>query len=157
MRTKNVFVGRTGNGDRVYVNMELRRKSGNFTTQDLNKLTEYTEFTASGLVIPKGHRNAYQSGQCLDTLLTVTKPAKGITLDQIREIHTCWKNFHLNGLEAGCTHQDPETAKVGDVCQHCCYRYGSAWLVHPMSEYRIKIIENLMDVLNKMPTTYSGN
>lgn len=147
---KDVFVGTTAEGERVYVSVELRRIDKPRVTIDHDEIEGFTELSISGVMLRKGGRLAVDShwisaGQNLDELLRVIKPARGWTLEEVRRIHELWSRWHLNGTKAGCRHQSVvwEKSRYGvrqpslaetRPCAITGYRYGSAWLVEPMPE-----------------------
>lgn len=144
LKAEDIFVGRTEDGTRVYLDMSLERQSKEGKTQVTHEPVtgEYFRFSAMGHTVLKGRRddNWDRGGQMLDALLEVTTPANGWTLAELKEIHRLWKNWHLNDMQAGCQHvpeplwEDSTYGKRPDLkntptCPETGYRWGNAWLV----------------------------
>jgi hypothetical protein len=144
LKAEDIFVGRTAEGTRVYLDMSLERvaKEGKTSVTHEPVTDEFFRFSASGHTVLKGRRddNWDGGGQMLDTLLEVADPANGWTLQELKEIHRLWKNWHLNDMQAGCQHvpdplwEDSPYGKRPDLkntpsCPETGYRWGSAWLV----------------------------
>lgn len=132
------LVGKTAEGDRVYVNMRF------------DNLDQGVRFSASGCIVAKGERDAYAFGQCLDTLPEVVKPTKGMTRADILMIHEIWKQYHLNDMNAGCEHMG-EGWDVGMTCPVCGYGYGKEWKYRPIPDYIMKEIARLQGILGGLP------
>lgn len=168
-RTKDHLVGFKADGERVFVSLDLRpHVSSGQRTVTHQPIGDYIEFSASGLLVPKGYRDAEGAGQCLDALLEVTEAKAPFTLDDIKSLHALWKEWHLNGMNAGCVHQakvvweDSTYGKRVDLkgtteANDCPanYRYGSAWLVKPLPDDVKTEIERLRDLLVQCPE-YKG-
>lgn len=153
----NKFVGRTANGDRIYVDATLSAYTGKVVTTDHRTLDRGQRFTMTGLGIAKHCREAHSAGQMLDDLLEVVKPAKGITLEDVKSLHDAWKANHLNDMVALCGHQtavyeysrgykslDLET--IG-ACPVSGYKPGSAWLYREPVEADMQRVH---DILTKL-------
>lgn len=104
-------------GSRVKVEAEITFRNG------------YAEFTSCGDC-------GSGSGQCQDSIHPANEPQK--------KYLQLWEEWHLNGMHAGCTHQDAALdirkteGKKTDYealkalpdfqkCPSCGYEYGSAW------------------------------
>lgn len=140
-------VGTTNDGDRVWLDIELTEKDvqGRFNSADTHQPVEsYTELTISGHGIQRGRRLPARDidfgGQCIDRLRAVTRPAEGWTTGELADLADIWKRWHLNGMRAGCDHQEvvmeqdkyDRTVPSLDLTPPCPitgYRYGHAWLV----------------------------
>lgn len=132
------LVGRTAEGERVYVHMKFKN------------IEQGVRFSATGAVVAKGERDSHSYGQCLDALLEVVKPTKGLTRSDILMMHEIWKQYHLNDMNAGCEHMG-EGWTFGDVCPKCDYRWGSAWKYRPIPDYIMKEISRLQGILKELP------
>ena len=135
IEVRDVYVGSTATGERISVDVRLtvRKGEGKHTTAHEPAPAEFYEFSASGESTLYGR---YQSGgQMLDDLLTITKPARGLTPEDIRDLHTLWQDWHLNDLTAACDHMPADAYKryseAGEkvACPDTGYTYGHAWLV----------------------------
>lgn len=74
--------------------------------------------------------------------------------DERHAIEVLWREWHLNGMSAGCAHQvvpkgareaDP-TGYLGDLVETCPitgYRWGSQWLVKPLNHAALERIASL--------------
>lgn len=106
-----------------------------------------SEFFASAMVYI--HNSFVCGGQCLDKpeVLNVVKNGKLCEKDKAIyfEILRLWKNYHLNGLNAGCEHQKKGTP-VGETCPVCGYRYGSTWLYREIPEKDLEAIKHLFTI-----------
>lgn len=142
---REFLVGRTAEGERVYVNMHLEN------------LEQGVRFSAMGSIVGKGCRNAHAGGQCLDILTEVVKPSKGLTRADVLMIHEIWKQYHLNDMNAGCEHMTKAKGwAVGMTCPVCGYRWGSSWKYRPIPDYIMKEISRLQGILGGLPP-YTGN
>lgn len=153
---KDVFVGRTTDGTRVYVNMSVRERShldGQTVTHE--GITDYIEFAMSGLGVAKYCRNATSAGQMLEDLMSVKSPAQGLTRAEIREMHALWSRWHLNGMTAGCVHMEAD-AEIGTVCPETGYRKGYAWLIETIPTDTLTRMNEIIDKLNSLPERYNG-
>jgi hypothetical protein len=65
-------------------------------------------------------------------------------------IMNLWEDWHLNDMNAGCSHQnyvkkltgdDPE---VGEKCEVCGFHYGCDWLIKPLPAKIVEQIESLI-------------
>lgn len=143
------YVGRTGDGTKVYVEIEVSTQQGEHQTTEHDTVTSVPRISVSGhYYVPRspggriGPRADWDGGgQCLDTLAEVTEPASGLTLQDIGRLVYVWRHWHLNDCRAGCAHQTPvwrDNPRYGyreidldntPACPHTGYRFGSAWLV----------------------------
>ena len=149
------FLGRTEDGDRVWIRIEIRESDRTAQTVEHEWVDRPRELSISGSITYKGHRNASGGGQNIgDAAAAMHKPAKGLTEDDIADLVTVWKRWHLNGLKASCAHQTvvwedrpygrrpsleltkpcPVQAEAAAEDEHAPkpYRYGTAWLVKPL-------------------------
>lgn len=83
MKVRNVYVGRTKDGSRIFVDV---------------RLTDAGVFTASGLGVEYRKQEATFAGQMLEELLNIDRPATGLTRDDLLELHRLWKLWHLNHM-----------------------------------------------------------
>lgn len=141
--TAKGFLGRTEDGDRVWIEIEIRETNRPAQTTDHQAVNNYRELAISGAIAGKGRRNADQWGQVrAEAAGAMANPAKGITEDDVAELVSVWKRWHLNGMQARCAHQTVvwEDSRYGrrpsleltQPCPESGYRYGSAWLVTPL-------------------------
>ena len=129
--TAKGFLGRTEDGDRVWIEIEIRESDRLAQTTEHETVESYRELAITGAVAGKGRRNADQWGQVRATAAgAMAKPAKGLTEDDVAQLVTVWKRWHLNGMQAGCAHQG--RGMDTDPCPETGYRYGHAWLVEEL-------------------------
>lgn len=139
------LVGRTAEGERVYVHMKFKN------------IEQGVRFSAMGCIVEKGETDAHSFGQCLDILPEVVEPTKGLTRADILMIHEIWEQYHLNDMNAGCEHMAKGAGwGLGDVCPLCGYSWGSAWKYRPIPDYIMKEIARLQGILGGLPR-YKGN
>lgn len=106
---RNVYVGHTAEGERVFLDLELTSKptTAPHQTTDHKPADTVLELTMS-VATWQGGREA-RGGQALDALREVGAPGGSpdgpYNRDQIARLVTLWKQHHLNGLQAGCVHQ----------------------------------------------------
>ena len=142
------FVFRPGNYYRVEVEIRLEENRRCYVWKGgtLEKV-QGTEFAASAMVYR--HNSFVCGGQCLDEsdILDAVENGKLCKKDKATylEILRLWKNYHLNGMNAGCEHQK-EGSPAGSVCPVCGYRYGSAWLYREIPEKDLEAIKNLFSI-----------
>ena len=142
------FVFRPFNYYRVEVEIRLEENRRCYVWKGgaLEKV-QGTEFAASAMVYI--HNSFVCGGQCLDEsdILDVVENGKLCEKDKATylEILRLWKNYHLNGMNAGCEHQK-EGSPAGSVCPVCGYRYGSAWLYREIPEKDLEAIKNLFTI-----------
>lgn len=167
----DVFLGRTTDGEKIYARAELERK----TLEDALTVThekvsgEVLFFSAMGHSVAKFARhnseNWISGGQMLDDLLQITDPAPGWTLEEIRAFHRLWKNWHLNGMNAGCQHVPTPVYRKNErygyqevdldntpACPETGYRYGHAWLLRPIPA---TIIDEMQTLIRKLKSSDS--
>jgi hypothetical protein len=62
----------------------------------------------------------------------------------LKQFFDIWDKWHLNDLQAGCSHQQETGQKyeIGDICPICKYKYGHGWHTKKLPEEVIKAIKN---------------
>ena len=118
---------RTADGDRLRAVLRLDRcllGDGHTVTHgDRGELPYgYLSVSVSGELAPAGVRfgtNASSYGQVLDA---ARAPLRRV-----------WSRWHLNRMRPGCIHLGGPGRTVGEECAWSGYRYGSAWLVDPLT------------------------
>ena len=142
------FVFRPGNYYRVEVKIELRENRREYVWKD-DDLKEVRGNAFSAMVMVYRHNSFVCGGQCLDEsdILDAVENGKLCKKDKATylEILRLWKNYHLNGMNAGCEHQK-EGSPAGSVCPVCGYRYGSAWLYREIPEKDLEAIKHLFTI-----------
>ena len=146
MKKKLIF--RPGNYYRVEVEIELETNRLGYVWKD-GALKEVRGNVFSAMAMIYRHNSFVCGGQCLDEsdILDAVENGKLYKKDKATylEILRLWKNYHLNGMNAGCEHQK-EGSPVGSVCPVCGYRYGSAWLYREIPEKDLEAIKNLFTI-----------
>lgn len=86
---RTYFVGTGATGKPLHVEIEIRAREG-----------KPDELTITGTYDGGG-------GQILESLgqLSADRLAPGWTSSKLEELRSIWERWHLNGLQAGCTHQ----------------------------------------------------
>lgn len=145
---EKIFIFRPGNYYRVEVKIGLEEDRRCRAWKDgACEEVRGSEFFASATVYK--HNSFVCGGQCLDDpeVLDVVKNGKLCEKDKATylEILRLWKDYHLNGMNAGCEHQK-EGTPVGEVCSVCGYRYGSAWLYREIPEKDLEAIKRLFTI-----------
>ena len=94
----------------VTVDVELRERGGEKTftidpkTKEKiftgNETPKYYELSICGCIWNPRKTDTYCGGQCLDEI------AKYVKNPLFRELHSLWKNYHLNGMHAGTPEQE---------------------------------------------------
>lgn len=144
---RNLFLGYTPDNLRVYVDVTVRRRTGEgFRTIEHELSGAFDELAITGSVYAgksgKLDSQFVSGGQCVGDAASVLadggRLARGAAEADVRLIVEAWPRWHLNGMRAGCAHVEP----VGDTasgrldstpeCPVSGYRWGSAWLVEPL-------------------------
>jgi hypothetical protein len=173
---RDVLVGRTGDGSRIYVSAAIQEltREGGYQTVTHETVPTVTRVSLMGLEVEKGCRNASSGGQMLERLRDVVKPEPPFTVGDVRSLHAIWKRWHLNDTKAGCSHvpeplwEDSSYGPRPDLkntpaCPETGYRYGHAWLVEPLPADGTGTLEGdpaavLRFIAGRRPvTTYQGN
>lgn len=149
------FIGRDESGARYYVEIRLDE------VNTLAKMTDHTadvlthEFAASGFIIAKGARNAFAAGQMIQDLMFLQNLADGWTVGDVVSLVNIWRDWHLNGINAGSDeHKANGVTTVGEP-DSTGYRYGSAWLARQLPGEVRDEIERLQSLpTGKVPSTY---
>jgi len=135
MTTKRVFIGRTPEGEKFYLETEVQQKEEYRTSINHEPLESFTTLSMSGVLISKygsiaRDGNWISCGQNLENLKRVRDFRDSDYRGSVSELVSIWERWHLNDLKAKCAHQNPATS--WDECEPCSasgYRAGSAWLV----------------------------
>lgn len=125
---------------------------------ELRETSKGLEFSCCGLVWDSEHTDIVCGGQCLDTLVPFFKHNK-----TFMQIHSWWKQYHLNGMHAGTEAQEEalKSSKWGGVNANCytaqCeylesigllvdngYKYGSGWLYRAIPQEDLKQIQDFI-------------
>lgn len=152
----DTLIGRTEDGDRIFVDASLRSEDREYESTD-HRTVKGQRFSMTGLIFGYRCREAHSAGQILDDLLLITKPVKGITLEDIKFLHATWKANHLNDMNALCDHQTAvyESSrgyksldlKAIGACPVSGYRPGSAWLYKAVDD---AAMERVYAILSKL-------
>lgn len=153
------FIGRTEDGDRVFVTIVLRHREGPAQTTTHDMIDYYAELSITGEVYAAGRAltgDVIGAGQIMEEVARVAEfgeIADGLDHAALVALVGLWDRWHLNGMRAGCAHQTVvwENSSYGrrpslDLTPECpavvlsdmpvtaedyrpAYRYGSGWLV----------------------------
>lgn len=152
------FIGRTAEGDRVYVEIEIREVDKDVRFTDLTTGTLTHDLSISGFAIEKGKRLATMGGQITDSVREVTDFADGWTAEDVKSLLAIWDEWHLNGMnaasdeqrEAGWTYE----THAGQADSNG-YKIGSAWLARQLPEDVLAELARLRALpTGKVPTVY---
>lgn len=146
----HVYVGATADGTRVYVDATVR------TDVDREFQTVDHETVKGGQRLSLTGETVYSAGQIIEDVRAIVKPRKGLTAADIEELVSIWEEYHLNDMQALCSHQTMqwEDSTYGrrmaldaiGACPVSGYRPGSAWLFKPVPE---SVLERVRDILTK--------
>lgn len=154
------FAGRTADGSRVHLTVELREVGRPAETVTHESAPRIVELSISGHVTAKHCREPYAVGQVADDLRHVTAPAAGLTAEDIAKLADIWDAWHLNGMRAGCAHMpayvypqshEPDSAERWanrPTCPETGYRWGSLWLADPLPA---DVVTSLSDIVARAP------
>jgi hypothetical protein len=143
---KNMLLGTNAENEKFYLSIEYSQEYRESLNIKHERLTHYTRVSFAGTLISKYgsiiyNRGFRSGGQNMDELLNITKPAKGYTLESIKEIYRIWNEYHLNDCNSHCEHQDK--AVKWDEVAHCPvtgYKAGSNWLVREITPTELDAI-----------------
>lgn len=148
------LIGRSADGSRVYVDVEFLTVKRTVESTDHDKLDSHQRLSIVGEAIGYRCREPHSVGQITDMLGEITQPAKGLEIEDIRELQRIWETCHLNDMNALCAHQHPiyEQTTYGKrldlqaipVCPESGYRPGSAWLYREVPE---DVLRRLREIL----------
>lgn len=158
------LLGTTYDGDTMYIEVEVRPQTGVFQTVHHTEVIAPNQITISGHTFYEGSNRSDcdTAGQIMDTLLELDpdKLAPGLTGLDIALLHAIWDAYHLNTLNAGCSHQTVvwEDSLYGrrpsltltEPCPETGYKYGNGWLVEEVDEI---VIRNLRETANRLDGT----
>lgn len=153
-KTKTLFVGRTSEGFRVWVSLNLRTRAvtEGMRTVDHEVLTgdTYAQLSITGSAVAPRARSISSCGQILDDLAGVVD-YRGSAFDDaaVGVLLILWERWHLNDMRAACAHMDLPAdrsyeARRDITCPETGYRYGSAWLVAPLPAVVVTTVEAMM-------------
>lgn len=133
----------------VYINVKVVEVQREAETIDHEKVDKYTKLSISGLV--SGTRlHEHSRGQVSDTVALVTDFANGFNAEKLQTLLKIWDEYHLNDLQAGCSHQDSDAYDTMDErlekippCPETGYKYGHSWLLKKLPE---DIVEQLTEL-----------
>lgn len=149
-----IFLGRTPDGERVYVTIRLYHRSGHYQTTDHTPIGAYDELSITGEVYRPRARTVSAAGQVRAEIRAVLagKLAPGVSEADVRAIVSALR-YHLNGLQAGCVHVKPVGKDINErltrtpACPLSGYRYGSAWLVDTLPD---GLIDRLREICGRL-------
>lgn len=159
-RSREGYLGRTTDGEAVYVNVELRRQEGAWQTIEHEEIATPLTLSIMGHTFDKGSNrwDCDSAGQIVDTLtrMNPAKLADGWTSEDVAALHALWQRWHLNTMRAACAHQEivyeddgqqPSLDKT-PPCPITGYKYGHAWLTDPLPEEAAEQARRFADMLD---------
>lgn len=153
-----VLIGRTPDGSRVRVTVELKDLHGGWdidTTETVEhaEIGPFRRLSISALGYSKHRRVADSAGQIIDMAELVAhggEVASGLRRQDVARLVEIWREWHLNDMTAGCAHQTPpvgstlsERLDQTPPCPVTGYRFGSKWLVRPLPEALVTELREL--------------
>jgi hypothetical protein len=158
--TTTHHIGRTDDGDRVYVEIRLSEhkpgKPVRFT--DLTEGDLIHELGISGFVIGKGYRHAHGAGQVVSDVRQVTEFAKGWTAEDVKSLLAIWKEWHLNQMNEASDEQRAAGITYTSNPDHVDsngYKIGSAWLARQIPGDVLEEVHRLSSLPSgKIPASY---
>jgi len=158
------FIGKTDEGDAVYVEIETDTKTLDHPQQTVRHetVTEVTRVSITGHYFHMGssRRDWTGGGQCVDMVKSIVSVAHGLTVMDVARLVEIWESQHLNDLHAACAHQTVAQPSGGDrfdtnyaldntpPCPETGYRYGSAWLYEVPSPEALADLERIGKLLD---------
>ena len=148
---RNKLVGHTAQGDKYFLTVTVRKQSGGLSVTH-EKLDNFTELSFTGVLVSKygsvTHERGWIScGQNDRELLDIVKPAKGLSLADVRRIYELWNEYHLGGMNSHCAHQDKSVEwDKAQACPMTGYKAGSAWLVR---ELPAGVLDDVREILSE--------
>lgn len=155
---------------RLDVEVRLMTVPGEHQTTHHAKITDPYRVAVTGTIKskrPSGYWQDEGGGQVGDYVdWESAKPGRRFPADIAELIKTVW-GWHLNDVKAACAHQTvvweqgpygrQPSLELTEPCEESGYRYGSAWLVEPLSEDQLATIRRLIEVLRKNGTGVGPN
>lgn len=92
-----------GSYERYGVYCRIRTEEKECTLLDGTQV-EVTVLSITGVVGPRSNGDAYEAGQCCDTVRQCT-PGAGWTADMVQRLCDIWGKYHLNDMCPYCEHQ----------------------------------------------------
>lgn len=138
---RDLYIGRTSGGDRLYLDVVVRERAGRRETVEHEWVEGAEELSIVGTLRHRGRDIG--GGQCIDSMWDVLdhgQVARGADRADVRLIADIWGRWHLNTLKAGCAHVEPVGKDTGSMldstppCPVTGYRWGSAWLYEPLPD-----------------------
>lgn len=155
---RDAYVGRTADGARLFVSIEVQHVTAETPRQTTGHewVSEWDEVAMTYTVVEKGRSgdSAQSSGAGVGPVAETTGAAGTSWTDADRASLASLGHLHLSGMNAGCDHvaavweesrygrrpsldltpacEVPVTNANGDEVPNG-YRYGSAWLVRPLT------------------------
>ena len=166
-RHHKVRIGDWTEGDDRYrfvveVRVDVSRPGPTWQTVEHGEITDPLRLSVTGEALRRtssGRWTAASSGQCSEDLDRVadfaTGKGAGLGWDAERRdtLAALWRDWHLNDMRAGCAHQTivREDGPYGSrpsltltkPCPETGYRYGSAWLVEPLTDEAYRTLDRL--------------
>lgn len=157
-----LYIGTDIDGQKVYIDIELKYKTGTYTTIDHKEIKNPLVLSISGYARLKSRKDWAYGGQIQDHLTPDNIKQYAIDRYTVDKLVTIWKHWHLNDMQGACIHQEegahvePNTniwrereawdTMIKEQTAKCPegYSYGSAWLIKPLPSRVIAEIHQLM-------------
>ena len=155
------YLGRTADGEAVYVEIVIREREGDFETTEHATVNRAVGVSFSGHTFRRYSRrqDCDRAGLIIRALDEIVTFARGWDVRSVRRLATLWHEWHLNYMTAGCAHQTPVMApdEYGRMmpsvtltpgCPETGYRYGDKWLVRTVPDGILAEIHTLAERLD---------
>lgn len=151
---KTFKIGIDPNGYTVYVTLELRDENRERMTVDHKAISGYRVLSITGHAQYRPHQDSVYCGQIQDTIRQTLANFRRLYIpkEKILQILDIWDKWHLNDMQAGCTHMErpkkglewdtKEWERLSSQCPKG-YEYGTAWLVRELPQ-------DIVDTVNKL-------
>ncbi len=149
VRTQNATLGRIKNVGivRVDIRLEWKEREAGYQTTEHEQIPGYWEFAVMGSVWRRTNSlDCESAGQIIDEVSRLRTPLA-------QRLVKLWREWHLNGMSASCSHQPPfRGGHTSDVppCVITGYRCGTAWLVRVIPDDIVDEIRQLIKDINEI-------
>lgn len=145
---------------RAYIDIRVEKLTRREIYETVNHefVSEPLDFAISGHVAYGTHWVA-GGAMAPEILRSVTRTMNGISIKDLRRLAKIADLCHLSSMQAGCAHQDdtlpadlpahltiPWRLDNVEPCPITGYRYGSSWLIQPVTEELVDCVRRLCKI-----------